>query len=114
MTDAPVRVAVGGLGTIGSQVARLLLSHRQGIEFVGAASKDPDQIGRPVADVLGITIPEGPLVVEPVSELVALRPDALVLATGSFLPDVLEDVIACAAGGVNLVSPCEELAYPFR
>jgi 4-hydroxy-tetrahydrodipicolinate reductase len=45
--------------------------------------------------------------------LVEARPAAVVLATGSFLPDVVEDVLACARAGINLVSPCEELAYPF-
>ena len=110
----PVRVAVGGLGTIGSHVARLLLTHRGGIELIGAASKDPAQIGRPVADVVGVSDPAGLVTAGSVLELLQARPDAVVLATGSFLGDVTEDVLACAAAGVNVVSPCEELAYPFR
>jgi 4-hydroxy-tetrahydrodipicolinate reductase len=107
------RIAVCGLGTIGSQVARLLIEHRRDVELVGAASKDPEQIGRPLHEVLGLDGPEGPVVADSVDALIAERPDAVVLATGSFLPDVHDDVLACARAGVSLVSPCEELAYPY-
>jgi hypothetical protein len=107
------RIAVCGLGTIGSKVARLLLEHRHGVEIVGAASKDPAQIGRPLDDVLGLDGGGGPVVADSVAALIAEKPDAIVLATGSFLTDVVEDVLACARAGVNLVSPCEELAYPY-
>lgn len=107
------RIAVCGLGTIGSQVSRLLMEHRVGVEVVGAASKDESQIGRPLHEVLGVDAGDTPLVVDSVDELIAARPDAVVLATGSFLSDVVADVLACAHAGVDLVSPCEELAYPF-
>jgi hypothetical protein len=107
------RVAICGLGTIGSQVARLVLEHRKGVELVGAASKDDTQIGRPLREVLGLDGDGGPVVADSVDALIAERPDAIVLATGSFLPDVLDDVLACATAGVSVVSPCEELAYPY-
>jgi 4-hydroxy-tetrahydrodipicolinate reductase len=107
------RIAVCGLGTIGSQVARLLLEHRSGIDLVGAASKDESQIGRPLREVLGLGGDGGPVVTDSVDALIAERPEAIVLATGSFLPDVVDDVLACAGAGVSVVSPCEELAFPY-
>lgn len=107
------RIAVCGLGTIGSQVARLLLEHRRGVELVGAASKDEAQIGRPLREVLGLEGDGGPVVADSVDALIAERPEAIVLATGSFLPDVVDDVLACASAGVSVVSPCEELAFPY-
>jgi 2,4-diaminopentanoate dehydrogenase len=94
-------------------VARLLLEHRSGIELVGAASKDEAQIGRGLRDVLELDGGPGPVVSDSVAAVIESRPDAIVLATGSFLGDVIDDVLACAAAGVDLVSPCEELAYPF-
>jgi 2,4-diaminopentanoate dehydrogenase len=108
------RIGVCGLGTIGSQVARLLLEHRRGIELVGAASKDDAQIGRELGDLLGTDGGRGLVVSDSIGGVLATQPDAIVLATGSFLPDVIDDVLACARTGVDLVSPCEELAYPFR
>ena len=106
------RLAVCGLGTIGLQVARLLVEHRQGVELVGAASKNPDQVGRPIQELLGRQ-GDGPTVADSIEPLIAAAPDAIVLATGSFLPDVRDDVLACARAGVNVTSPCEELAYPY-
>ena len=109
------RIAVCGLGTIGSQVVRLLSEHRKGVEIVGAASKDPSQVGRPLYELFGLDIGGGgPTVVDSVAQAIEARPEAIVLATGSFLPDVIDDVMVCARAGVNLVSPCEELAYPYR
>jgi 4-hydroxy-tetrahydrodipicolinate reductase len=102
-----------GLGTIGSQVARLLIEHRHGLEIVGAASKDEAQIGRPLGEALGIDGAAGPVVADSAEAVIAAGPDAIVLCTGSFLPDVIEDVLACARAGVDVVSPCEELAYPY-
>ncbi len=110
---AMARIAVCGLGTIGSQVTRLLLEHRKGVELVGAASKDPAQIGRPLRDVLDMPGGGNPIVVDSVERLLESHPDAVVLATGSFLTDVIDDVLACARAGTSVVSPCEELAYPF-
>lgn len=107
------RIAVCGLGTIGGQVVRLLIEHRRGVELVGAASKDEAQIGRRLGEALGIDGFEGPIVADSVESLIETRPAAIVLATGSFLADVADDVLACARAGVNVVSPCEELAYPY-
>lgn len=108
------RIAICGLGTIGSQVARLLIEQRKGVEIVGAASKDPSQVGRSLHEALGLDAAGGPIVADSVEAAIADGPEAIVLATGSFLPDVIEDVMVCARAGVNLVSPCEELAYPYR
>jgi 4-hydroxy-tetrahydrodipicolinate reductase len=107
------RLAVCGLGTIGTHVARLLLGHRRGVELVGAASKDESQIGRPLGEVLRVEGDGTPAVADSVEQLLDARPQAIVLATGSFLPEVIDDVLACAGRGVDVVSPCEELAYPF-
>jgi 4-hydroxy-tetrahydrodipicolinate reductase len=70
-------------------------------------------MGRPVREVVGVAAGDGPVVADSVDALLEARPEAVVLATGSFLPDVVDDVLACARAGVDLVSPCEELAYPF-
>jgi 4-hydroxy-tetrahydrodipicolinate reductase len=107
------RIAVCGLGTIGSQVARLLIEHRRGVDLVAAASKSESQIERPLHEVLGLDGGPGPVVTDSIGALLAEHPDAVVLATGSFLGEVLDDVLACAGAGVSLVSPCEELAFPY-
>jgi len=107
-------VGLCGLGSIGSHVGRLLLDHRRGFEIVAAATKEPDAIGRRLGDVVGAEIAAGPVVVENLHEVLAERPDVVVYSTGSFMRDTAEDVLTVASAGAHLVSPCEELAFPYR
>jgi 4-hydroxy-tetrahydrodipicolinate reductase len=115
MTAAQPRVALCGLGSIGRAAGRLLLDHRSGFELVAAATKEPADIGRPLGEVVGAAdAAAGPVVTDDLSHVLDARPDVVVYATGSFLRDTYEDILACAAAGVSLVSPCEELAFPFN
>ncbi len=108
-----MRVGLGGVGTIGAAVARLLLDMRSDVEVVAAATLNQADIGRPLHEVAGSSRP-GPRVAGSLQELVATRPDVVVLATGSFISEVGPQVLTCVQAGANVVSPCEELAYPFR
>lgn len=108
------RIALCGLGSIGKAVARLLIDHRQGFELVGAATQEPEAIGQPLGAVAGSAEPIGPIVVGDIDALLETNPDIVVFATGSFLRDTGDDIVKLARAGVDLVSPCEELAFPFR
>jgi hypothetical protein len=108
-----VRVGLGGLGTIGAAVARLLLDLRSEVEVVAAATQNQTDVGRPLHEVARSSR-SGPQVVGSLQELVETRPDVVVLATGSFISEVRAQVLTCVEAGANVVSPCEELAYPFR
>jgi hypothetical protein len=113
-TGAGLRVGICGLGSIGSAAARLLLEHRDGVEIVAAATKEEDAIGRTLSSVVGATGADGPVVADDLAAVIAAEPDTILYATGSFLSQTADDVVAIAQAGVNLVSPCEELAFPFR
>ena len=114
MTNEDVRIGLCGLGSIGKHVGRLLLDHRRGFEIVGAATKETEAIGLPLGEVVGAREKGGPTVVESLDEILSQRPEVVVYSTGSFLRDTADDVIAVASAGSNLVSPCEELAFPFN
>jgi 2,4-diaminopentanoate dehydrogenase len=109
-----LRVGICGLGSIGTAAARLLLDHRHGVEIVAAATKEPEAIGRPLGEVVGAEAKGGPEVSGDLADVLAAEPDTIVYATGSFLHQTGDDVVAVAKAGVNLVSPCEELAFPFN
>lgn len=114
MLNEDVRIGLCGLGSIGKHVGRLLLDHRRGFEIVGAATKETEAIGLPLGKVVGARENGGPTVVESLDEILSQRPEVVVYSTGSFLRDTADDVIAVATAGSNLVSPCEELAFPFN
>jgi 2,4-diaminopentanoate dehydrogenase len=112
-TEQPVRVGFVGLGSIGRQAARLLVDHRPGAEVVAAATKEPDAIGKPLHEVVGAGRDVGVAVGSESAGVIAAAPDVVVYSTGSFIRDTVDDVVALASAGIDVTSPCEELAFPF-
>ncbi len=98
-----------GLGPIGLGVARILLD-RPGFRLVGAVDVAPEKQGRDLGELLD-TEPVG-VVVTP-DPAVARQADVVVHATHSRLVQVEPQVLQLVACGVDVVSTCEELSYPW-
>ena len=113
MADSRTRIALCGLGSIGRAAATILLDHRSGLSIVGAVTKQHDAIGRPLHEVAGAATAVDVSVGSKLDDILSLRPDLVIYCTGSFLSDVREDVHRIVDAGASLVSPCEELAFPF-
>ena len=109
-----MRVGICGLGSIGRAAAQLLLDHRQGVEVVAAATKEAAAIGKPLGEFVGSADGSGPLIVGDLRAVIEAQPETILFATGSFLTETEDDVVAIAESGINVVSPCEELAFPFN
>jgi 2,4-diaminopentanoate dehydrogenase len=112
-TSTP-RIAVCGLGSIGRSVSRLLLDERTGFDFVGAATLEPELDGSNVGEVVGATSPCSATITGSLDSLLRLQPDLVLYATGSFLPNVDADIRRIIDAGADVISPCEELAFPFK
>lgn len=107
-----LRVAVYGLGAIGLATVRALLD-RQDIELVGAVDNDPKLLSRDVADLSGLKRPSGIRVSDrPKEVLEFIRPDVIILTTGSRMPDIMPQLRECVTARVPVVSSCEELLLP--
>jgi len=103
-----VRIGIYGFGAIGRLVARLLLE--RGHEIVGVVDIDERIIGRDIGEVLGI----GKVGVEISREVGVFETANVVIhATGSFLDKVYSQLVSVIEMGVNVVSTCETLAYPY-
>lgn len=113
MPDRPKRIALCGLGSIGSAAARILLDHRSGFDLVAAVTKQPEAIGRPLNEVVASRTPSSVLVSDDLGDLLASEPDLVIMCTGSFLDVVREDLTTIVRAGCDVVSPCEELAFPY-
>ena len=107
-------VAVCGLGSIGSHAARLLLDHRRGIQVVGAATLEPESVGRPLHEVVNARTQSEVVVSATLGEMLSTGPEIVLLATGSFLDEIARQVLECIESGADVSSVCEELAFPFR
>lgn len=109
----PKKIGICGLGSIGKAAARLLLDHRSGFQLVGAVTKESEDHDRLLHEVAGAETTSTLTVGRDIGELLAAQPDVILLMTGSFLSDTTDDVLRCAEAGVSVISPCEELAFPF-
>jgi 4-hydroxy-tetrahydrodipicolinate reductase len=101
-----------GLGFIGQEIARVALMSEE-VEVIGAVDKSPSLAGRTLTDVL--KQPAGTFKVQPtISAAVGRRKGVVLLhATGSKLPQVVDQVLEALSLGMHVVSTCEELAFPW-
>lgn len=107
-----IRVIHYGLGAIGSQIARLVFS-REGIQSVAAVDIDEGKAGRDLGRVIGLDRPlDIPVSKSLASALTGKEAEVVLHSTGSFLERVIPQLQEVISAGFNIVSTCEELAYP--
>lgn len=102
-----------GLGAIGREIARLA-ARRRDVLPVAAADISPELSGRDLYEVLGIEGPVPVRIVSDADEALAAPADVVLHATGSYLDDVATQLLAAVRAERNVISTCEELAYPWR
>jgi len=108
-----LRVVLYGVGAMGGRIAKLLLG-KDGVEVVGAVDAAPEKAGRDLGEVLGLVKRMGVKVSDdPEAVFSEVRADVVVHATTSFLKDVYPQIAKVLEHGVNVVSTCEELVYPY-
>lgn len=111
MTKA--RVVQFGCGPIGCSVVRYACQ-RPDIEIVGAVDIDKKLVGRDLGEVAGTGKLGVSISADADAVLSRSRADVVLLTTTSSLKGVYPQIQRCVAAGVNVLSTCEELAYPYR
>lgn len=106
------RTVHAGLGPIGAAIARAALA-RSDVVAVAAADPDPAIAGKPLAAVAGVDSAFDVRIGDGLEQALSTPADAVIHATGSYLPAVMPQLLACVRAGKNVVSTCEELAYPW-
>jgi 4-hydroxy-tetrahydrodipicolinate reductase len=101
-----------GLGFIGQEVARAALQSEE-VELVGAVDLSPSLVGKKLSDLL--KVPAGTFAVQrEVKKALGDRKGAVLLhATGSRLPQVMDQLLDAMELGLSIVSSCEELSFPW-
>jgi hypothetical protein len=108
------KIIIFGCGVMGRKTAQDLLD-RASFEIVGAVDIDPELFGKDLGEIidrpktLGILIEK-----KPDDILLRVKADAVVLTTTSHLESVAPQIIQCLEAGLNVVSTCEELSYPWK
>lgn len=107
-----VRVAIFGVGAVGSLIAKFLLE-KEGVEIVGAIDIAKDKVGKDL-EVLGINKKVGVKVSDDVDDVLSkTKPDIAIHATSSFLKDTYKQLASIIKHGVKVISTCEELSNPY-
>jgi len=107
MNVQPITVAQYGIGPIGAEIARLLLT-KPWTKVVAAADIDPNKIGKDLGEVIGLGRTTGVIVT---AEL-QTRAEVVCHSTGSRLREVAAQLRDLLDRGAHVVSTCEELSFP--
>jgi hypothetical protein len=107
-----IRVALVGLGPIGTAVARQLVA-RKGFQIVGAVDIDPLMLGKDAGDVFELGRRLRVKVHDNIGRtLKTTKPDVAVLCTSSSLKRVMPQFEEVLKHRVPIVTTTEEAAYP--
>jgi len=110
----PTKVVQYGVGPIGSEIVKLL-SVKQGVKIVGAIDIDKEKVGKDLGDVAGASKPLGIRVSSDADEVLSEAKAEVVLhSTASYLNVVSTQILKCVKAKSDVISTCEELAYPFE
>jgi len=102
-----------GVGVVGGYIAKFLLE-KEGIHIVGAIDVAKDKVGKDLGEVLGLERRIGIKISDNLdSTLSQAKADIVVHATSSFLKDTYPQIASILEHGVNVISTCEELSYPY-
>jgi len=111
---AKIKAVQYGCGPIGCSVTRYAVQ-KADIEIVGAIDLARELVGRDLGEVAGLEHKLGVTIsAEAEATLAQARPDIVFLTTTSSVKAIRPQLETCLKAGANVVSTCEELAYPYR
>jgi 4-hydroxy-tetrahydrodipicolinate reductase len=107
-----VKIVSYGIGVIGKRLASHLLT-KEGIEIVGAIDINPEIVGKDLGEVLGQE-KIGVIISDDVDKVLSeTKPDIVCHTTMSYLRQTYDQFVGIINHGVNIISTCEELGYPY-
>ena len=108
-----IRILTYGVGVVGGMIAKCLFQ-KEGIEIVGAVDVDKRKVGKDLGEVLDLGEKLGVKITNDLKIAVSkAKPDIAVHATSSYLKDTYPQIASILKQGINVVSTCEELSYPY-
>jgi len=108
-----VRAIQVGVGPLGQRVVRYALE-RDSIKIVGAADPAPDKLGQDLGDLCGVTRLGIRVKKDVASAVSRKKADVALLTTVSSIKAIESQVADIARAGLDVVSTCEELTFPWQ
>lgn len=106
-----IRAILYGIGPLGINVGKFILEKGH-IDIVGAI--DLTNVGEDLGDVVDAGRPASVAITDDAEGLFAdVEADVVIHMTASSLERILPQLRACAGAGLNVITSCEELSYPY-
>lgn len=108
-----VKAVQFGCGPIGISIVKYA-KQTMVVDFVGAIDIDKSLIGRDLGEVSAMSHKLGVYISADADAVLSqAKPDIVFLTTSSSLKAIYPQIKTCLEAGANVISTCEELAYPY-
>jgi len=109
-----VKLVLFGAGPLGVAIAKGILE-KKGMKIVGVVDTAKELVGKDLGEVVKAESPLGIAVTDDARSLLSTaKPNVAIIATKSSVKGVLPELKMCIDAGVNVVSTCEELSFPYH
>ncbi len=108
-----IKVVQIGLGPLGQKIVQYAVE-REGIEIIGAVDPAPDKAGRQLSELCSLENNPGITIAPDISSVLEKdKPDVAILTTVSSLEKLFPQIEEVGGYGVDIISTCEELSFPW-
>jgi len=109
-----IKIIPVGLGPVGQKIVKYVVE-RKGLEIVAAVDPAADKAGKKLSELCGLNEDSGIKISDDMKSAVKEnnKPDVALLATVSSLQRIIPQIEEIAKYGINVVSTCEELVFPW-
>ena len=109
-----INLIIYGCGVMGRKAAQALLD-KKSFKVVGAVDIDPELVGKDLGEILDKPEKLGVVIEKDAEALFSkVKAHAVVHTTTSHLKSVFSQITQCLKAGLNIISTCEELSYPWK
>jgi hypothetical protein len=109
-----INVLIYGCGVMGRKIAQAL-DEKTSMNVVGAIDIDPQLANKDLGELFDQPKRTGVIIQSDANKVFSeIKAQAVVLTTSSYLKQVFPQITQCLKAGMNVVSTCEELSYPWK
>ena len=110
----PFKILQIGFGAIGRTITQEIIE-RENLELVGVVDLDPNLQNKIVEDILSVEADSKTTISDNLEKVLhELSADIALILTSSSLENVAETISTCLQAGMNVLSLCEELSFPYK
>jgi hypothetical protein len=110
----PFRVIQIGFGSLGRHITKSILT-RKNLELVAVVDAASELANRPIKDLLQDSVDCNIRITNDLKEVLKEKQgDIALIATSSALESIFPTIEMCLASGLDVISICEELSFPYR